>query len=179
MPESKSRQCSGSADTDLSTLEAPDDHANAISADPMWKMACAGHCMDICQPGAIVFRPHGLIKQVCANCATTGRPSSSWRRLPRVWHACMPLLRDHERLQAAGTLHKTHGRGGHTRKSRIRQTKRNPCKLMVSPAVTRTRPQIVLWICNKKGCWRGHVFLGQGATTLWEQEKAIPLRSWH
>ena len=25
----------------------------------------------------------------------------------------------------------------------IRQTKRNPCKLMVSPAVTRTRPQIV------------------------------------
>ena len=73
--------------------------------------------MDICQPSAMVFRPHGLIKQVYANCATTGRPSSSWRRLPRVWHACMPLLRDHERLQAAGTLHKTHGRGGHTRKS--------------------------------------------------------------
>jgi hypothetical protein len=73
--------------------------------------------MVICQPSAIVFRSHGLIKPVCANCATTGRPSSSWRRLPRVWHACMPLLRHHERLQAAGTLHKTHGRGGHTRKS--------------------------------------------------------------
>ena len=103
MPESKSRQCSGSADTDLSTLEAPDDHANAISADPMWKIACAGHGMDICQPSAIVFRSHGLIKPVCANCATTGRSSSSWHRLPRVWHACVALLRDHERLQAAGT----------------------------------------------------------------------------
>ena len=57
MPESKSRQCSGSADIDLSTLEAPDDHANAISADPMWKMACAGHCRDICQgctPGPVL-----------------------------------------------------------------------------------------------------------------------------
>jgi hypothetical protein len=68
--------------------------------------------MDICQPGAMVFRSHGLIKQVYANCATTGRPSSSWRKLPRVWHACMPLLRDHERLQAAGTQPASQETGG-------------------------------------------------------------------
>jgi hypothetical protein len=117
-----------------------------VSANPMMSNGMYGTAR-----GHLRARRHGLRAQsrdqagLCQLCNHRGAILIARQTATSLaWWP--PLLRNNGYHEAAGTIHRTHGRAGHTYKSHWAAHPANEaCKIIVMPAI-RTRPQLVLWI---------------------------------